>query len=101
MKAKLTTAPIIPSLKGNREVSQDGADWLEGSQGSEWPSLSPLNATSVCPPQLRYALRATNVGGTHAAEVGFLLSALHVGGLVCSAFDVVRTSSGSTCAPAV
>lgn len=54
MKANPTTAPIIPSVKDNWEVSQDGG-WLLKGQPKLWIAiLDPYSpsAASVCPPRL-------------------------------------------------
>lgn len=98
MKAKPTTVPIIPSIKGTWEVSQDGAGCMEDSQTSEWLCLYPSSAASVCPPQLGCPLSQSYKcwGHSSAVEVGFMVIAFHVGGSTGGTFDVARASPGST-----
>lgn len=96
MEVKPTSVPIIPSGKDSPEFHRRG--WLLGGQTKLTIALSPSRVVPACTPQLGGPLGQSHKrwGHSRAAEVSLMLTAVHVGGLIQSAFDVVRASPGST-----
>jgi hypothetical protein len=75
-QGKPTTAPIIPSVKGNREVSQDGVDtWRTPKAVNDHPWTSQVLGSSLFPLQLGSPLRQCHRCWEHlsATQVDFVL----------------------------